>query len=35
VLPLALLTMHDAIVGNGALQRGESVLIRALPRASA
>jgi len=28
VLPLALLTMHDAIVGNGALQRGESVLIQ-------
>jgi len=27
VLPLALLTMHDAIVGNGRLQRGESVLI--------
>jgi NADPH2:quinone reductase len=28
VLPLALLTMHDAIVGNGRLQRGESVLIQ-------
>src|SRR3954465_3762378 len=27
VLPLALLTMHDAIVGNGRLQRGESVLV--------
>lgn len=27
VLPLALLTMHDAIVGNGRLQRGESVLM--------
>ncbi|HKU47241.1 MAG TPA: zinc-binding dehydrogenase [Burkholderiales bacterium] len=26
-LPLALLTMHDAIVGNGRLRRGESVLI--------
>jgi NADPH2:quinone reductase len=26
-LPLALLTMHDAIVGNGRLQAGESVLI--------
>src|ERR1051325_4776051 len=26
-LPLALLTMHDAVVGNGRLQRGESVLI--------
>lgn len=26
-LPLALLTMHDAIVGNGGLQPGESVLI--------
>jgi NADPH:quinone reductase-like Zn-dependent oxidoreductase len=28
VLPLALLTMHDALVGNGRLQRGESVLIQ-------
>jgi NADPH:quinone reductase len=28
VLPLALLTMHDAIVGNGRLKPGESVLIQ-------
>jgi NADPH2:quinone reductase len=28
VLPLALLTMHDALIGNGRLQRGESVLIQ-------
>jgi NADPH2:quinone reductase len=28
VLPLALLTMHDALVGAGRLQRGESVLIQ-------
>ena len=28
VLPLALLTMHDALVGNGRLRRGESVLIQ-------
>jgi NADPH2:quinone reductase len=28
VLPLALLTMHDALVGAGMLQRGESVLIQ-------
>jgi NADPH2:quinone reductase len=27
-LPLALLTMHDAIVGNGRLKAGESVLIQ-------
>jgi NADPH2:quinone reductase len=28
VLPLALLTMHDALVGNGRLRAGESVLIQ-------
>ena len=28
VLPLALLTMHDALVGNGGLRRGETVLIQ-------
>lgn len=28
VLPLALLTMHDALVGNGRLQAGETVLIQ-------
>jgi len=28
VLPLALLTMHDALIGNGRLQRGESVLVQ-------
>lgn len=27
-LPLALLTMHDALVGNGRLKRGETVLIQ-------
>ena len=27
-LPFALLTMHDALVGAGRLQRGESVLIQ-------
>ena len=27
-LPVALQTMHDAIVTNGALQRGQAVLIQ-------
>src|SRR3954466_11198345 len=28
VLPLALLTMHDALVGNGSVQAGESAVIQ-------